>query len=90
MTGCIGRSGASYLVQARGHGEPWKTINVCPTRDQAEGLADVLATWTFHNGCSQYPYVRVTFRGSVVYDPRHTPTTYGANAARATRKSLAS
>lgn len=70
-------SHAKYLVQARQGGEPWKTFGRSPVREQAEALADILAAQARHYGgpigsVPQHPYVRVTFAGATVYDPRAT------------------
>lgn len=70
---------ARYLVQTRGHGTSWQTWHRCDNRDQAIGLAGVLAWRTTNQGFNgaaipEHAYVRVSYRGSLVYDPRSPQT----------------
>jgi len=67
-----------YLVQTRQYGEAWETRATCQAREQAEALADTLAGQLVQHAevvptsCPAFPYVRVTSRGAVLYDPRAT------------------
>ena len=64
---------ARYLVQTRGHGEPWRTVVSVPSLALAASVADKGAAETYQldsRTCHRHPYVRVVLRGAVVYDPR--------------------
>lgn len=67
---------ARYLVQVRIIGGPWKTVLHAPSAVLAMRVADKGAAERrdapgsgFENYL-RWNYVRVTFRGAVVYDPR--------------------
>lgn len=66
---------ARYLVQVRQHGEPWKTVRTCKAAPGAIALADMRAgdRHIYDDGTTGpvNAYVRVTFKGALLYDPRH-------------------
>lgn len=67
---------ARYLVQIRSHGEPWRTVDSLPEPSWAANVADNLSAERHHHPISGrvlghvHAYVRVTYRGEMVYDPR--------------------
>lgn len=65
---------AAYLVQTRGHGEPWRTMGAVNNLPLAAKVADRYAAerHIYTDGCTGpvHAYVRVALRGKTVYDPR--------------------
>ena len=69
-----------YLVQVRGHGESWKTVQTfgdfLPAARWADTLADETQEVPWTQGETRtiraYAYVRVVHSGGIAYDP-HAP-----------------
>ena len=67
---------ALYLVQTRGHGEPWSTQGALASLILAAKVADRYAAERFpylyrsNTPAPIHAYVRVSLRGRTVYDPR--------------------
>ena len=94
--GAEDRMSARYLVQVRGHGEPWQRMGSFPANEMddrtlrdAKAFADVLAAeyypddLAFKKRVPIYASVRVSLRGALVYDPRaHATQSRTARARR--------